>query len=184
MRARVRAVTSLARWSTLTSGSIVRVAQGQSPLVFANDVGKGRFYLKDDILKLLRHFQRLKDQPSWTVTALRAELIAKRRERNARPQGATGRGLTRDGARKSTHSVQLCPEIQVLQLLPQHLCLMATRWGWSPVAYEELPRRLKQIANSDYLIDLPDLNNDAWDRVCGDLKRAIRKRMIDDAHSR
>lgn len=41
--------------------------------------------------------------------------------------------------------------------------VMASRWGWSPVPYSDLPGRLKQIV--DYLIGLPDVTNDSRSHV-------------------
>ncbi|KAG8902056.1 hypothetical protein FRC00_002325 [Tulasnella sp. 408] len=49
---------------------------------------------------------------------------------------------------------------------------MSSRWQWDPVPYEELPGRLKQVV--DYLIKLSNITEDIWNRVRGDLTRAIK----------
>ncbi|KIO27449.1 hypothetical protein M407DRAFT_7249 [Tulasnella calospora MUT 4182] len=152
-------------WPDLPQDLVTRLPwTSKRPVVFAKDVRNGRFYLKDDVLKLLRHFRRLEYQPSWALTSFRAELIARQRERQAIAVEMLI-WFDRTAKRQQRRFNERWDTISAV---------MSSRWRWNPVPYAELPGRLKQIV--DYLISLPDLTDDTWGRVRGDLTRAIREK--------
>ncbi|KAG8902279.1 hypothetical protein FRC00_013663 [Tulasnella sp. 408] len=144
----------------------------QGPDVSPTDLREGRFYLEDDVLKLLRQFQRLKHQPSRTLTALRAELTAKQR---------AGQAIAVEILRwyertKKREQRKFNGRWNIIS------AVMASRWGWNPVPYSRLSSRLKEIV--DYLISLPDVTNDTWDRVRGNLTMAIKAEARGDTQQR
>ncbi|KAG8902281.1 hypothetical protein FRC00_013665 [Tulasnella sp. 408] len=158
-----------------SSGTHVLDRLGGNP--FAEDVEKGTFYLKDDVLKLLRRFRRLEGQPSWTVAALQTELVTKQKERRiavAQVQSWCAGEVSRQRKAFNTQRINYSRRISGR---------LVSRWGWSPVPYEELPHgRLKKVV--DYLIGLQDLTNDAWKSVRGALTMAIRGRGAPDDRQR
>ncbi|KAG8902276.1 hypothetical protein FRC00_013660 [Tulasnella sp. 408] len=123
------------------------------PATSTNEVRKGRFHLKEDVLTLWRHFQLLKDQPSWATTAFRAKLIAKQRQRAAAAVEIRvwlSKTIKRQRARFKERWLMIS-------------AVMASRWRWDPVPYEELPGRLKDIV--DYLIKLPNIPEDSMSDI-------------------
>ncbi|KAG9042937.1 hypothetical protein FS837_010207 [Tulasnella sp. UAMH 9824] len=151
------------KWPELPEDLVTRLMwTPKLPATSTNEVRKGRFYLREDVLSLLRHFQRLKDQPSWATTAFRADLISKQRQRAAAAVEIRvwlARTVKRQQARFKERWLMIS-------------AVMASRWRWDPVPYEELPGRLKEVV--DYLIKLSNITEDTWNRVRGDLTRAIK----------
>ncbi|KAG9040699.1 hypothetical protein FS837_000287, partial [Tulasnella sp. UAMH 9824] len=161
------------KWPDLPQDLVTRLPwTPKRPDVSPTDMKEGRFYLEDDVLQLLRQFQRLKHQPSWTFTALRAELIAKQRARAA----IAVEILIWFERTKKREQQKFNGRWNMIS------AVMVSRWGWSPVPYSRLSSRLKEIV--DYLISLPDVTNDTWDHVRGNLTRAIKAEARGDPPQR
>ncbi|KAG8996645.1 hypothetical protein FRB90_012664, partial [Tulasnella sp. 427] len=117
----------------------------------STDVETDRFYLRSDIVKLQARVQALASQPSWAMTALGKELSRIQKEKK-KASFDMRVWLSRMINHEERHFAARWKAIQGA---------LRARWGWNPVAYEDLPSRLKQMV--DYLIYVPTLTKQVWD---------------------